>query len=164
MHYHTLGQIPPKRHTQYRKPDGSLYHEELFSTEGFSNNYSLLYHANPPTQIVQVGDPYSVAAKTVHDKQLKHRCLNGFHILPEDDYLRSRKPVLVNADCKIILSAPRKSMTDYFYKNADADEVIFIHEGTGKLLTMYGALPFGYGDYVVIPRGTTYQLHFDTGL
>jgi homogentisate 1,2-dioxygenase len=162
MHYHTLGQIPQKRHTQFRKPDGSLYHEELFSTEGFSNNYSLLYHANAPTQIVQVGDPYSVAAKTVHDKQLKHRCLKGFHVAPEDDYIQSRKAVLVNADCKIILSAPRKSMTDYFYKNADADEVIFIHEGTGKLMTMYGTLPFSYGDYVVIPRGTTYQLHFDT--
>lgn len=162
MHYHALGQIPQKRHTQFRKPDGSLYHEELFSTEGFSNNYSLLYHANAPTQIVQVGDPYSIAPKTVHDKQLKHRCLNGFHIAPEDDYLRSRKPVLVNNDCKIILAAPRKSMADYFYKNADADEVIFVHEGTGKLLTMYGAISFEYGDYLVIPRGTTYQLHFDT--
>jgi len=162
MHYHTLGQIPQKRHTQFRKPDGSLYHEELFSTEGFSNNYSLLYHANAPTQIVQVGDPYSVASKTVHDKQLKHRCLLGFQIKPEDDYLSARKPVLVNADCKIILAAPRKSMTDYFYKNADADEVIFVHEGTGKLLSMYGALPFGYGDYLVVPRGTIYQLHFDT--
>jgi homogentisate 1,2-dioxygenase len=162
MHYHSLGRIPHKRHTQFRKPDGSLYHEELFSTEGFSNNYSLLYHANAPTQIVQVGDPYSVAAKTVHDKQLKHRCLRGFHVEPEDDYLRSRKPVLVNSDCKIILAAPRKSMSDYFYKNADADEVIFVHEGTGKLLSMYGSLSFSYGDYIVVPRGTTYQLHFDT--
>ena len=162
MHYHTLGQIPPKRHTQFRKPDGSLYHEELFSTEGFSNNYSLLYHANAPTQIVQVGDPYSVAAKTVHDKQPKHRCLNGFQVAPEDDYLRSRKPVLVNSDCKIILSAPRKSMSDYFYKNADADEVLFIHVGKGKVITQYGELPFSYGDYIVLPRGTIYQIHFET--
>ncbi len=161
MHYHALGKIPPKRHTQFRKPDGSLYHEELFSTEGFSNNYSLLYHCNAPTQIVQVGDPYSVAPKTVHDKQLKHRCLKGFHVEPEDDYLQSRKPVLVNGDCKIILAAPRKSMDGYYYKNADADEVIFIHEGAGTLRTMYGSLPFDYGDYVVIPRGTTYQLAFD---
>lgn len=161
MHYHALGKIPPKRHTQFRKPDGSLYHEELFSTEGFSNNYSLLYHCNAPTQIVQVGDPYSVAPKTVHDKQLKHRCLKGFHVEPEDDYLQSRKPVLVNGDCKIILAAPRKSMDGYYYKNADADEVIFIHEGAGTLRTMYGSLPFDYGDYVVIPRGTTYQLAFE---
>lgn len=109
MHYHSLGKIPPKRHTQFRKPDGSLYHEELFSTEGFSNNYSLLYHCNAPTQIVQVGEPYSVAAKTVHDKQLKHRCLKGFQVAAEDDYLRSRKPVLVNNDCKVILSAPKRA-------------------------------------------------------
>ncbi len=161
MHYHALGKIPPKRHTQFRKPDGSLYHEELFSTEGFSNNYSLLYHCNAPTQIVQVGDPYSVAPKTVHDKQLKHRCLKGFHIEPEDDYLQSRKAVLVNNDCKIILAAPRKSMGGYYYKNADADEMIFVHEGSGTLRTMYGSLPFDYGDYVVVPRGTTYQLEFD---
>ena len=161
MHYHQLGQIPPKRHTQFRKPDGSLYAEELFSTEGFSDVYSLIYHTHPPTQIVQVGDPYSVAPKLVSDKQLKHRSLKGFQIAPEDDYLRSRKPVLVNDECRITLAAPRKSMSDYFYKNADADEVIFIHEGTGTLRTMYGNLDFSYGDYLVVPRGTTYQLTFN---
>ena len=162
MHYHSLGQIPHKRHIQFRKPDGSLYHEELFSTEGFSNAYSLLYHCNAPTQIVQTGEPYSIAPKTVHDKQLKHRSLKGFRIEPEDDYLASRKPVLVNDDCHIILAAPRQSMNGYFFKNADADEMIFIHKGSGRLLSMYGELRFEYGDYVVIPRGTTYQLHFDT--
>ncbi len=161
MHYHSLGQIPQKRHTQFRKPDGTLYHEELFSTEGFSDMYSLLYHANAPTQIVQVGDPYDVKPKTVSDRQLKHRSLKGFQIQPEDDYLKSRKPVLVNDDCKIILAAPRQSMNDYFFKNADADEVIFIHEGEGTLRTMYGNLHFEYGDYLVVPRGTTYQLHFN---
>jgi len=161
MHYHSLGQFPQKRHTQYRKPDGSLYHEELFSTEGFSDLYSLIYHCNAPTQIVQVGDPYDVKPKTVSDRQLKHRSLKGFQIAPEDDYLKSRTPVLVNDDCKILLAAPRQSMSDYFFKNADADEVIFIHEGTGTLRSMYGNLRFEYGDYLVIPRGTTYQLHFD---
>ena len=162
MHYYSLGKIPPKRHTQFRQPNGELYKEELFSNEGFSNMYSLLYHCNPPTQIVQVGEPYSIAPKLIHDKQLKHRSLQGFKIKPEDDYLKSRKPLLVNNDCKIIVAAPRKSMTDYFFKNADADEVLFIHEGTGKLKSMYGEIPFAYGDYVVIPRGTTYQLEFDT--
>jgi len=161
MHYYSLGKIPHKRHTQFRKPDGSLYHEELFSTEGFSNMYSLLYHCNPPTQIVQVGDPISVAAKVVNDKQLKHRSLQGFNIRPEDDYLKSRKPVLVNNDCQIILAAPRKSTSDYFFKNADADEVIFVHVGSGTLKSMYGSLDFSYGDYIVIPRGTVYQLHFN---
>lgn len=164
MHYFHLGAIPPKRHTQFRKSNGELYHEQLFSTEGFSDLYSILYHCNAPTQIVQVEEPYSVKAKTIHDKQLKHRCLKGFQIDPEPDYLKSRKPILVNNDCQIILSAAQESSTAYFFKNADADEVIFIHEGTGILKTMYGQIPFAYGDYLVIPRGTIYQMHFDTPL
>lgn len=162
MHYHSLGKIPSKRHTQFRKPDGSLYSEQLFSTEGFSDMYSLLYHNHPPTMITQVGDPVNIAPVTIHDKQLKHRSLKGFDIGSEEDYLDSRKPVLVNQDCRIIISAPTKSMTDYFYKNADADECIFIHQGTGTLKTMYGDIRFEYGDYLVIPRGTIYQLSFDT--
>ncbi len=160
MHYYSLGNIPHKRHTQFRKPDGELYSEELFSTEGFSDNYSLLYHCHPPTRIMQVGEPYSVAPVTIHDKQLKHRCLKGFNVEPENDYLASRKPVLVNSDCSIILAAPTQGNKDYFFKNADADEVIFIHEGSGTLKTMYGNLKFGYGDYLVIPRGTIYQFEF----
>ncbi len=161
-HYYTLGQIPPKRHTQFRKPNGELYREELFSTEGFSDMYSLLYHANPITQIKQVDEPFSVVPKTIHDKQLKPRSLQGFQIKPEDDYLKSRKPVLVNSDCHISLAAPRKSMTDYFFKNADADELIFVHEGTGVFKSCYGEIRFEYGDYIVIPRGTLYQIDFDT--
>lgn len=161
MHYHSLGSIPRKRHTQFRKTDGTLFSEQLFSTEGFSSVYSLLYHNNPPTIITQIGDPVSVAPVTIHDKQLKHRSLKGFEILPEDDFLKSRKPVLVNKDCKIILAAPRQSMQSYFYKNADADECIFVHVGTGTLKTMYGNIRFGYGDYLVIPRGTIYQMEFD---
>ena len=161
MHYYSLGNIPKKRHTQFRKPDGSLYHEQLFSTEGFSDLHSLLYHTAPPTQITQVGDPYSVAPKTIHDKQLKHRSLKGFDISPEKDFLKSRKPILVNSDCRMSLAAPSESMNDYFFKNADADEVIFVHVGTGTLRTMYGNIPFEYGDYLVIPRGTIYQMDFD---
>ena len=76
MHYHSLGKIPPKRHTQFRKKDGTLYHEELFSTEGFSDNYSLLYHANAPTQITQVGEPYSVAPELINDKKIFGRTDN----------------------------------------------------------------------------------------
>jgi homogentisate 1,2-dioxygenase len=159
-HYYSLGQIPHKRHTVFRQPNGELYKEELFSTEGFSSSYSLLYHVNYPTQIRQIGDPIDVTPKTLHDRQLKPRCLRLFDVPAEDDYLDSRKPILVNGDCKIVMAAPRKSMTDYFFKNADADEIIFVHVGTGVLKTMYGQIPFEYGDYLVIPRGTTYQLHF----
>lgn len=160
MHYYSIGKIPPKRHTQFRKADGSLYHEQLFSTEGFSDLYSTLYHCNAPTMIKQVGDPVDISPKTIHDKQLKHRSLMGFQTKPEDDYLKSRVPVLVNNDCKIVLAAPKQSMTDYFFKNADADEVIFVHEGEGTLKTFYGNIDFGYGDYLVVPRGTIYQMQF----
>jgi len=159
-HYHKLGNIPHKRHTQFRKPDGTLYSEQLFSTEGFSSNSTLLYHCHPPTEIIKVDEPYSVAPRVAEEKMLKHRSFQGFNIKPEADYLKSRKPVLVNSDCHISLAAPTQSMTDYFYKNADADELIFVHEGAGVLHTQYGQLPFGYGDYLQVPRGTIYQIKF----
>ncbi len=161
-HYYSLGSIPHKRHTQFSKPDGSLYSEQLFSTEGFSNNYSLLYHVHPPTTIIKSEEPTDINPKIATSNILKHRSFQGFKIKPIADYLESRKPVLVNSDCHISLAAPQQSMQDYFYKNADADEVIFVHEGTGKVLTQYGELPFSYGDYIVIPRGTIYQITFNT--
>ena len=161
-HYHTLGSIPHKRHTQFRKPNGELYSEQLFSTEGFSNDYSLLYHNHPPTEIIKTDEPVNVQPEVSEEKMLKHRSLEGFNIKPEADYLQSRKPILVNNDCHIVLAAPQKSMTDYFYKNADADELIFIHEGSGLLKTQYGQLDFGYGDYLIIPRGCIYQITFVT--
>ncbi|MEO6253477.1 MAG: homogentisate 1,2-dioxygenase [Ferruginibacter sp.] len=161
-HYHTLGSIPHKRHTQFRRPDGELYSEQLFSTEGFSNDYSILYHTHPPTQIIKTDEPVNVQPRIAEEKMLKHRSLEGFNIKPEKDYLQSRKAVLVNNDCHIVLAAPQQSMGDYFYKNADADEMIFVHEGTGVLKTQYGKLDFAYGDYLVIPRGTIYQVEFAT--
>jgi homogentisate 1,2-dioxygenase len=162
-YYYTLGNIPHKRHTQFRKPDGELYAEQLFSTEGFSNDSSLLYHCHPPTEIIKTDEPYNVSPKIAEEKMLKHRSFEGFKIKPEKDFLQSRKTVLVNNDCHVVLAAPQQSMTDYFYKNADADEIIFVHEGSGVLKTMYGTITFGYGDYLVIPRGTIYQIEF-TGM
>jgi homogentisate 1,2-dioxygenase len=159
--YHKLGQIPAKRHTVFRKPDGNLYAEELVSTEGFSSLYSLVYHCHPPTIVKHLGEPYSVEPKIAREKHLKHTSLIGFNIKPEDDFLKSRKAILVNSDLHIVLAAPRKSMTDYFYKNSQADEMIFIHEGSGKLKTGFGEIKFAYGDYLIIPRGTIYQMEFD---
>ena len=161
-YYFKAGNIPHKRHTQFRKPDGGLYSEQLFSTEGFSNDSSLLYHIYPPTQIIKTGKPVNVAPLIAEEKMLSHRSFEGFNIKPVKDYLESRIPVLVNNDVHIVLAAPQQSVTDYFYKNADADELIFIHEGTGVLKTLYGELPFGYGDYLSIPRGTIYQVHFNS--
>jgi homogentisate 1,2-dioxygenase len=159
-HYQNLGVVPSKRHTQFRKPDGSLYAEQLFSTEGFSNDYSLLYHHHPPTEIIYTDPAINVTPKLADEKMLQHRCLDGFQVKPVADYLDSRKPVLVNNDCHIVLAAPQQSLSNYFYKNADADEMIFVHEGSGVLHTQYGELAFNYGDYLVIPRGTIYQISF----
>ena len=160
-HYYTLGSIPHKRHTQFRKPDGGLYSEQLFSTAGFSNDYSLLYHVHPPTQIISTEPQYSVAPQIAEEKMLKHRSFDGFKLKPAKDFLESRVPVLVNNDVHIVLAAPQESMTGYFYKNTDADELIFVHEGKGVVKSMYGEITFSYGDYVVIPRGTIYQIHFE---
>jgi homogentisate 1,2-dioxygenase len=88
--------------------------------------------------------------------------LSGFNVAPQDDFLESRKVLLFNSDLHISVAAPRKSLTEYFYKNADADEVIFIHRGSGKLRTLLGNIPFEYGDYLVIPRGMIYQIEFET--
>lgn len=159
--YHSLGSIPAKRHTVFRKPDGKLYAEELVSTEGFSNLYSLVYHCHPPTIVKATGEPYSVEPKIARKKHLRHTSLKGFKIQPADDFLESRKPVLVNDDLHISLAAPKKSMTDYYYKNSQADEMIFVHVGSGTLKTGYGKIPFEYGDYLIIPRGTIYQLEFN---
>ncbi|HTS45152.1 MAG TPA: homogentisate 1,2-dioxygenase, partial [Puia sp.] len=162
-YYHSLGSIPHKRHTQFRKTDGGLYSEQLFSTEGFSNDYSLLYHCHPPTEIIKTDTPADIMPKIAEEKMLKHRSFEGFNIQPEKDFLQSRVPILTNDDVHIVLAAPQENMKDYFYKNADADEMIFVHEGSGSLQTMYGNIDFGYGDYLIIPRGTIYQILFTDG-
>lgn len=160
-HYHSLGKFPHKRHTIFRKENGDLYAEQLVSTEGFSDVYSLTYHCHPPTLVKAISDPVFIGPKIVDSNNMQHRSYLGFNIKPDDDFLASRKPVLVNSDVEIHLAAPRKSMTDYFYKNSSAHELIFVHEGSGVLKTMYGLLEFRSGDHVMIPMGTTYQLHFN---
>lgn len=159
-YYKILGNIPHKRHTQFRAPDGRLYAEQLFSTEGFSSDYSLFYHLYPPTQIKNTGATVDLRPDAATEKKLQHRSFDGFQILPMEDYLRSRQVILFNSDCHISLAAPEQSMKDYFYKNADADELIFVHEGSGILHTLYGDLDFTAGDYIIIPRGTIYQMEF----
>lgn len=159
--YHSQGIVPEKRHTVSRQPNGQLYQEELVGTQGFGGLSSLVYHLYPPTRVVQKGKPYSVKPKIAIDNGLNAMSFNGFDIKPEEDYLKSRKTLFVNAAMHIGLAAPMHA-TGYFYKNADADEMLFIHKGSGTLQTMYGSLPFKYGDYIVIPRGTVYQIAFDT--
>jgi len=160
--YHRLGKIPQKRHTQFEKPDGGLYYEQLFGTVGFDGMSSLLYHVHRPTMVREVLASVDVSPKIAVEKNMTSRLLEGFSVEPADDFLASRVPLMVNSDINIGLAAPRKSLTDYFYKNADADELLFIHEGTGRLRTLFGTISFEYGDYLVIPRGMIYQIEFDT--
>lgn len=161
-HYYSLGKIPYKRHTQFKKPGGGLFSEQLVSTEGFSDNYSLLYHTYPPTKVLKIDEPENVAPKVAVEHNMQNRSFSGFSVKPEKDYLKSRKYLLVNNDVYISLAAPQESMKDYFYRNSDAHEMIFVHQGQGTLKTMYGNIDFKYGDHLIIPRGVTYQLNFAT--
>lgn len=160
--YHTLGHIPPKRHTVFKDPKGNFYYEELFGTIGFDGMSTLMYHTQRPTRVKELLESFSVKPEIALETNMKSLSLRGFEVKPTKDYLQSRVPVLVNSDCVISLAAPEESLSDYFYKNTDADEVIFIHRGTGKLRTMLGSIDFEYGDYLVVPRGTIYQIDFDS--
>jgi len=160
--YQKLGKIPHKRHTIFKSEQGNFYYEQLFGTVGFDGMSSLLYHVHRPTQIKEVLKSYSVAPEIAVEKSLMPYRLMGFQVEPKADYLESRVPVLVNSDLEITLAAPTKSQTEYFYKNADCDEMIFVHKGSGKLKTLVGNLTFSSGDYLMVPRGMIYQIHFDT--
>jgi homogentisate 1,2-dioxygenase len=160
--YHKLGKFPQKRHTQFKSPQGKHYYEQLFGTEGFHGFSSLLYHTHRPTQVKEILRSYDATPKIAVDKNIKAMLLKGFEIKPEDDFLDSRKVLLFNSDVWFGLAAPKKSLRSYFYKNADADEMLFIHKGKGTLRTFIGNIPFEYGDYLIIPRGMIYQIDFDT--
>jgi len=160
--YHKLGTTPPKRHTQFEKPGGGLYYEQLFGTIGFDGMSSLLYHTQRPTMVKQILGQKDVTPKIAVEKNLTSRKLIGFDVAPEADFLESRVTLLVNNDVHIGVAAPKESMTEYFYKNADADEMLFIHKGTGTLKTLVGNIQFEYGDYLIIPRGMIYQVEFDS--
>ena len=160
--YHTLGKIPPKRHTVFKNEKGGLYQEELFGTAGFAGMSSLIYHLYPPTVVSEIKRVGDVSPKIAIEKNMKALSFKGFSLKPEKDYLKSRKTLFANADLHIGLAAPKSFSKDYFYRNSDADEMLFIHVGSGTLRTMYGNLYFKYGDYLIIPKGTTYQMDFDT--
>jgi homogentisate 1,2-dioxygenase len=160
--YHALGNIPHKRHTQHKSPEGNHYYEQLFGTVGFDGMSSLLYHVHRPTQVKEIVGAKDVTPKIAMEKNMRALRLHGFNVAPVADHLESRKPILVNSDLQIVLSAPTAKKVDYFYKNADCDEMIFIHKGSGKLRTFLGTIEFAYGDYLLIPRGMIYTLEFDS--
>lgn len=154
--YHRLGKIPPKRHTQFRKPDGTLYAEELFGIEGFSNNYSNLYYHYPPTRVKKV-EPF-------HERHLeewrvnvqRHHHLKTAQLTPGGDVVQGNQILMYNKDLTIGISLPTEAMS-YFYRAGDSDTMYFVHDGHGVLETNFGLLPYHEGDYIIIPRGTTYR-------
>jgi homogentisate 1,2-dioxygenase len=160
--YHQLGNIPHKRHVIHEKPTGGMYYEQLFGTEGFHGMSSLLYHVHRPTMIKSISEPVFAGPVAAVDFNISPMMLRGWDVKPKPDYLESRTYVLFNNDLNIALAAPQKSLKEYFYKNADADEMLFVHQGSGVLRTLLGNISFSYGDYLVIPRGMIYQIDFDT--
>lgn len=160
--YHKLGNIPPKRHTVFKKPNGDHYYEQLFGTVGFDGMSTNMYHEHRPTQVKEIKGSYSVKPEIARANNIQSYRLRGFQVPKTPDFLESRKPMLTNSDCTITLAAPTEKTQEYFYKNTDSDELIFIHKGTGKLRTILGNLDFKYGDYLVIPRGIIYKIDFDT--
>lgn len=161
MRYHHSGKIPPKRHTIFKSENDQFYYEQLFGTEGFHGISSLLYHIHRPTQIKSISEPKDVTPKLAVEKNVTPRMFKGMNVTAEDDFIDSRKILMLNNDLKMGLAKPRKS-TEYFYKNAECDELLFVHEGSGTLKTFVGNLEFSVGDYLIIPRGTIYQMEFNS--
>jgi homogentisate 1,2-dioxygenase len=155
-HYHKLGKIPPKRHTQFKQPDGSLYKEQVVGSRGFSGISSILYHINPPTQVKDIKNVVPIKLDEWNPGQLRHHHFRTLSAKPESDYISGRKVLLFNNDVSLAISRPQKQM-DYFYKNGEGDEIIFVHEGKGTLETNYGLLDYREGDYIIIPRGIIHR-------
>ena len=159
--YHKLGSFPHKRHTVFKNGGEKLHYEQLFGTIGFEGMSSLLYHIHPPTQVKSIEKKIDVSPKIAVKNNMQMRGFKGFNINEKLDFLKSRVPVLTNSDVTLHLSNPINSKADYFYKNVDADEVIFVHKGTGALRTPMGKIEFKSGDYLVIPRGMIYKMDFN---
>ncbi|MBL7983794.1 MAG: homogentisate 1,2-dioxygenase, partial [Flavobacteriales bacterium] len=158
--YHTLGKIPHKRHTIFKNGKDRYYYEQLFGTIGFDGMSTLSYHVHRPTMVKELRKPKDVTPKIAIEKNMRSLRLHGFKTKPEKDHLAARKTMLVNSDCAIVLAAPQAKSVDYFYKNADCDEMIFVHKGSGTLRTFLGNIDFKYGDYLMIPRGMIYTMEF----
>jgi homogentisate 1,2-dioxygenase len=158
--YHRLGQLPQRRHTQFRRPDGGLYREEVMGLEGFSGIQSILYHLFLPPRVVHTEALGSTAPAYTAFGPLRHRAYATAELPAGGDPVSARRTLLGNGDVTLGLSRPTESM-NYHYRNAQAYEVWFAHEGSGELETQFGGLPFGPGDYLVIPYGTTWQMRLD---
>src|SRR4051794_17990719 len=164
MFYAARGNIPPKRHTQHRAPDGSLYAEELFGVEGFTGRSSLLYHVTPPTRTHRIEPVTEIRLEEADDGYHHHRLIDAAGIAPHGDAVTGRIPLFFNNDVVMGVVRPADAMAEsLFYRNGEADEMLYVHEGTGLLDTVFGPIRYGPGDYLVLPIGTTWRLLPDDG-
>lgn len=160
--YHALGQFPRKRHLAFRKPDGGLHAEQLVGNKGFTGPASLLYHLYPPTTVVRSRFLSDVTYHADADRTLRHRHFRTKGILAGGSVLTDRVPLLFNAEVALLFAAPGEEETRY-YRNAEADEVVYISEGSGVLESQFGDLPFRQGDYLVLHRGILHRYRPDPG-
>ncbi|WP_194776396.1 homogentisate 1,2-dioxygenase [Pararhodonellum marinum] len=162
--YHKLGEIPPKRHTQFRQADGTLYKEEVVSSKGFSGIYSTLYHLYNPNQVKSIGEPKHFHWEIAKEHGLKQTHLNTANVKTTGkDYLGARKILMMNHEVMMGICVPEERKMDYYFKNADGDEVVFVHDGDGYLFSQFGKLKVKAGDYIVIPRTTIYRFEWNEG-
>jgi homogentisate 1,2-dioxygenase len=159
--YHRLGELPHKRHTQFKKPNGQLYREELMGLEGFSSIQSILYHHFLPPRVTKMEDMGACKPQFVDFGPIRHRAFRTIAAPVGTDPVSARIPLLGNNDVTLGIARASKSM-DYFYRNAQAYETWWVHEGRGTLKTQFGNLPFHDGDYLVIPFGTTWQMQLES--
>jgi homogentisate 1,2-dioxygenase len=161
MPYYTkLGKLPPKRHIQFRRPDGALYSEEVFGTEGFVGPTSTLYHIHPPTQVIGWKPLYGTEVEYVERDVMRMRHAKSMLLPPKGDPVTGRTVLFGNSDVEIGVCAPAETMK-YHFKNAQGDECFFIHFGSGTVFTSFGTLKFKARDYIIIPKGVTYRFEFD---
>ncbi|GAA2775733.1 homogentisate 1,2-dioxygenase [Saccharopolyspora taberi] len=159
-YYRSVGDVPPKRHTQHRTPEGGLYFEELMGEEGFSADSSLLYHREIPSAIVDASDWELPDLATEPNHPLKPRHLKLHDLFPGEtwksaDVVTGRRLVLGNADVRISYAAA--GQTSPLYRNAVGDECVYVESGEGVVETVFGALEVRQGDYVLLPRATTHR-------
>lgn len=157
MYYRQLGRVPHKRHTIFKKDDGSLYREQVVGTRGFSGTQSILYHHYMPTEVVSSGKAYHYIPDYEEQQSLKHRHFFTSMVDLRGDALKARNYLVGNQDLLIGTACVTEPMP-YYYRNSDGDEMLFIHNGCGKLETMFGMLSYQPGDYLIIPIGTIFRV------
>jgi homogentisate 1,2-dioxygenase len=153
--YRRVGEVPPKRHIRFPNPDGGLYAEELMGEEGFSSDASLLYHRHLPTAIVaaEVAEADDVALEP--NLPLLPRHLRTGDLPGGGDVVTGRTILLANDDVRMGYVAATEDSP--LYRNAIGDELVYVHKGSARLETVYGALDVTSGDYVLIPTSTTHR-------